>query len=130
MTRRTISTASAPRTGLPYSQAIAYGNMVFVSGQVAVDPATGQPVDGDIRLQTRRVLDNVSAILEAAGTSLEYTLEAMCFLSDTADFAAFNEVYATYFPVDPPARTTVQTGLPAAGFKVEIRVVAGLPTGA
>jgi 2-iminobutanoate/2-iminopropanoate deaminase len=127
MTRRTISTASAPRTGFPYSQAIAYGNMVFVSGQVAVDPATGQPVDGDIRLQTRRVLDNISAILQAAGTSLEYTLEAMCFLSDTADFAAFNEVYASYFPVHPPARTTVQAALPAAGFKVEIRVVAGVP---
>jgi 2-iminobutanoate/2-iminopropanoate deaminase len=103
--------------------------MVFVSGQVAVDPQTGQPVEGDIRLQTRRVLDNISAILQAAGTTLELTLEALCFLSDAADFPAFNEVYASYFPVDPPARTTVQATLPAAGFKIEIRVVAGLPTG-
>jgi 2-iminobutanoate/2-iminopropanoate deaminase len=128
MPRRSISTSSAPRTGLPYAQAIQYGDVVYVSGQVAIDPATGQPVQGDVRVQTRRVLDNISAILQAAGTSLEYAVEAVCFLADAADFAAFNEVYASYFAVDPPARTTVQAALPLAGLKVEIRVVAGLPS--
>src|SRR5262245_24063581 len=123
--RQPVTTSDAPRTGLPYAQAIRYADLVFVSGQVAIDPATGQPVMGDIRLQTRRVLDNISSILTAAGTSLEFTLEAMCFLSDPADVPAFNEVYASYFPADPPARTTVQAGLPLEAFKVEIRVIAG-----
>jgi 2-iminobutanoate/2-iminopropanoate deaminase len=127
MIRRSVSTDAAPRTGLPYAQAIVYGDMVFVSGQVAIDSATGQPLDGDIRVQTRHILDNVGTILQAAGTSLEHTLEALCFLADASDFAAFNEVYSSYFPKDPPARTTVQAALPLAGFKVEIRVIAGLP---
>jgi 2-iminobutanoate/2-iminopropanoate deaminase len=128
MTRRSVSTSGAPRTGLPYAQAIQYGDLVYVSGQVAIDPSTGQAVEGDVRVQTRRVLDNINAILQAAGTSLEYSVEALCFLADAADFAAFNEVYASYFPDDPPARTTVQAALPLAGLKVEIRVIAGVPS--
>jgi 2-iminobutanoate/2-iminopropanoate deaminase len=129
MIRQTVSSPDAPRTGLPYAQAIRFGDLVFVSGQVAIDPATGQPVQGDIREQTRRVLDNVSAILESAGTSLPHALECLCFLSDAADFSAFNEVYASYFASDPPARTTVQAALPLEAFKVEIRVIAAVPSG-
>ncbi len=128
MPRRSVSTDSAP-SNIRYAQAIQYGDIVYVSGQVAIDPATGQAVQGDVRVQTQRVLDNISSILRAAGTSLEYTVEAMCFLADAADFPAFNEEYARYFRVDPPARTTVQVALPLAGLKVEIRVIAGVPTG-
>ena len=125
--REIVSTDRGPRTGLPYSQAVRHGDLVFVAGQVAIDPATGQVVAGDVRAQTRRVLDNVQAILRAAGTSLDQAVEAMCFLRDIGDFAAFNEVYRTYFPHDPPARTTVQAVLPREGLLVEIRVVAGMP---
>jgi 2-iminobutanoate/2-iminopropanoate deaminase len=106
------------------------GDLVFVAGQVAIDPATGRVVEGDVRAQTRRVLDNVAAILRAAGTSLAHAVETTCFLREIGDFAAFNEAYQPYFPADPPARTTVQAGLPREGLLVEIRVVAAMPDGA
>jgi 2-iminobutanoate/2-iminopropanoate deaminase len=125
--REIISTDQGPRTGLPYSQAVRLGDLVFVAGQVAIDPATGQVVEGDVGAQTRRVLDNVQAILRAAGTSLEHAVETTCFLRDIAEFQAFNQAYAPYFPKDPPARTTVQAVLPREGLKVEIRVVAAMP---
>lgn len=125
--REIISTDRGPRTGLPYSQAVRHGDLVFVAGQVAIDPATGQVVEGDVRVQTRRVLDNVQAILRAAGSSLDHAVETMCFLRDIGDFATFNEAYRTYFPTDPPARTTVQAVLPREGLLVEIRVVAAMP---
>ncbi|MBI4010746.1 MAG: reactive intermediate/imine deaminase [Candidatus Rokubacteria bacterium] len=127
--REIISTDAGPRTGLPYSQAVRCGDFVFVAGQVAIDPATGQVVEGGVKAQTRRVLDNVQAILGAAGTSLEHAVETTCFLRDVADFPAFNEAYRGYFPKDPPARTTVQAGLPREGLLVEIRVVAAVPDG-
>lgn len=127
--REIISTDAGPRTGLPYSQAVRCGDLVFVAGQVAIDPATGQVVEGGVKAQTCRVLDNVQAILGAAGTSLEHAVETTCFLHDVADFPAFNEAYRAYFPKDPPARTTVQAGLPRAGLLVEIRVVAAMPDG-
>jgi 2-iminobutanoate/2-iminopropanoate deaminase len=125
--RQVISTDKGPRTGLPYSQGIRHGDLVFVAGQVALDPATGQVVAGGIREQTRQVLENVQAILGAAGTSLTHAVEALCLLHDIADFGAFNEVYKGFFPKDPPARTTVQAVLPRAGLLVEIRVVAAMP---
>jgi 2-iminobutanoate/2-iminopropanoate deaminase len=125
--RQVVSTDKGPRTGLPYSQAIRHGDLVFVAGQVAIDPATGQVVPGDIRAQTRQTLENVQAILQAAGTSLAHAVECLCLLHDIADFAAFNEVYKGFFPEDPPARTTVQAVLPRAGLLVEIRVVAAMP---
>ena len=115
MKRQVISTDKGPRTGLPYSQGIRHGDLVFVAGQVALDPATGQVVAGGIREQTRQVLENVEAILGAAGTSLAHAVEALCLLHDIADFGAFNEVYKGFFPKDPPARTTVQAVLPRAG---------------
>jgi 2-iminobutanoate/2-iminopropanoate deaminase len=125
--RQVISTAQGPRTGLPYSQAIRHGDLVFVAGQVALDPATGQVVEGDIRAQTRQTLENIQAILRAAGTSLAHSVECFCLLSNVGDFAAFNEVYKGFFPTDPPARTTVQAVLPRPGLLVEIRTVAAMP---
>src|SRR5262245_1986568 len=125
--RQVISTDKGPRTGLPYSQAVRHGDVVYVAGQVAIDPATGQVVEGDIRAQTRQVLENIQAILGAAGTSLAHAVECLCLLSNIGDFAAFNEVYKTFFPTDPPARTTVQAVLPRAGLLVEIRTVAAMP---
>jgi 2-iminobutanoate/2-iminopropanoate deaminase len=126
--RQVISTDSGPRTGLPYSQAIRHGDVVYVAGQVALDPATGQVVTGGIREQTQRVLQNVEAILRAAGTSLAHAIECFCLLHDIGDFAAFNEAYKGFFPKDPPARTTVQAVLPRPGLLVEIRVVAAMPS--
>jgi 2-iminobutanoate/2-iminopropanoate deaminase len=125
--RQIISTDKGPRTGLPYSQAVRHGDLVFVAGQVAIDPATGQVVEGDIRPQTRQVLENIEAILRAAGTSLAHAVECLCLLSNIGDFAAFNEVYRSFFPKDPPARTTVQAVLPRPGLLVEIRAVAAMP---
>src|SRR5262245_14246841 len=125
--RQVISTDKGPRTGLPYSQAIRHGDLVFVAGQVAIDPASGQVVEADIRAQTRQVLENIQAILGAAGTSLAHAVECLCLLSNIGDFAAFNEVYKGFFPTDPPARTTVQAVLPRAGLLVEIRTVAAMP---
>jgi 2-iminobutanoate/2-iminopropanoate deaminase len=125
--RQIISTDQGPRTGLPYSQAVRHGDLVFVAGQVALDPATGQVVEGDIRPQTRQVLENIEAILRAAGTSLAHAVECLCLLSNIGDFAAFNEVYKGFFPKDPPARTTVQAVLPRPGLLVEVRTVAAMP---
>ncbi len=127
MKRQVISTDAGPRTGLPYSQAIRHGDLVFVAGQVALDPATGRVVEGDIRDQTRQVLENIQAILRAAGTSLAHAVECLCLLSNIGDFAAFNDVYKGFFPTDPPARTTVQAVLPRPGLLVEIRAVAAMP---
>ena len=127
MKRQVISTDSGPRTGLPYSQAIRHGDLVFVAGQVALDPKTGQVVTGGIREQTQQVLQNIEAILGAAGTSLAHAVECLCLLHDIGDFAAFNEVYKGFFPKDPPARTTVQAVLPRPGLLVEIRTVAAMP---
>jgi 2-iminobutanoate/2-iminopropanoate deaminase len=125
--RQIISTDKGPRTGLPYSQAVRHGDLFFVAGQVALDPATGQVVEGDIRAQTRQTLENVEAILRAAGTSLAHAVECLCLLSNIGDFGAFNEVYRGFFPKDPPARTTVQVVLPRPGLLVEIRAVAAMP---
>jgi len=125
--RQVISTDSGPRTGLPYSQAIRHGDVVYVAGQVALDPKTGQVVAGGIREQTHQVLKNIDAILGAAGTSLGHAVECLCLLHDIGDFGAFNEVYKGFFPKDPPARTTVQAVLPRPGLLVEIRTVAAVP---
>jgi 2-iminobutanoate/2-iminopropanoate deaminase len=99
---------------------------VYTSGQVPVDPATGKLVTGDIALQTRRVLDNVGALLEAAGSGLDRVLKTTVFLTDLKDFAAMNQVYATYFQKDPPARSTVQVSALPLGAAIEIEVVASL----
>ena len=116
--------APAPFQGAPYSQAIRFGDLVFVSGQLPVHPASGKVVDGGIAAQTERVMENLNAILEAAGTSLANAVKATIFLADLADFAGMNEVYARYVGDRPPARATFQVaGLPA-GARLEIEVVA------
>jgi 2-iminobutanoate/2-iminopropanoate deaminase len=119
-----VSTPNAPKAIGPYSQAVVAGNLVFCSGQIPLDPATGQMIDGDIRAQTRRVLDNLKAVLEAAGSGLDRVVRTTIFVMDMGDFAAVNEVYGGYFGATPPARATVQVaGLPR-GARVEIDAIA------
>ena len=109
----------------PYSQAIVAGDLVFCAGQLGLDPATRQIASGDIRVQTARVLDNLSAVLEAAGSGLDRVVKTTVFLEDIAEFAAMNEVYAQRFGTHRPARSTVQVAkLPGTGGRVEIECIA------
>jgi 2-iminobutanoate/2-iminopropanoate deaminase len=118
--------APAPFQGAPYSQGIVHGDLVFVSGQLGVDPESGEVVEGGIGPQTERVLQNVSAVLAAAGSSLVNVLNVSIFLVDLGDFAAMNEVYAKHVGPDFPARATVQIGALPSGALIEIAVVAAL----
>lgn len=122
---KTIQTAKAPQAIGPYSQAVVAGNMVFTAGQIPLDPETMELVGGnDVAAQTERVLENVKAILEAAGASLQSVVKTTVFLADMNDFAAMNAVYARYFGDHRPARSTVQAaGLPK-NVKVEIDTIA------
>ena len=124
--REAVSTASAPKAIGPYSQAIRAGSLVFVSGQIPIDPATGNLVEGDIQTQTRRVFDNLGEILKAAGASFEHVVRTTVYLADMNDFAAMNEVYATYFGSPAPARATVQAARLPRDAQVEIDVIASL----
>jgi len=119
-----IQTDRAPQAIGPYSQAIKANGFVFASGQIPLDPVTMQLVEGGIREQTERVLTNASAVLEAAGSSLERAVKTTVFLADMNDFAAMNEVYATFFGEARPARSTVQAARLPRDVKVEIEVVA------
>jgi 2-iminobutanoate/2-iminopropanoate deaminase len=122
--RQIISTPDAPHALASYSQAVRVGDTIFTSGQIGLDPATGEMVPGGVEEQTRRILDNIRTVLEASGSGLDRVVKATCFLADIADFAAFNDVYAAYFPADPPARSTFAVaGLPR-GARVEIETVA------
>jgi 2-iminobutanoate/2-iminopropanoate deaminase len=127
MSRRTISTAEAPKAIGPYAQAVvvAAGRLVFCSGQIPIDPKTGEMVGaGDVRVQTARVLDNLRAVLEASGSAFDEVVKTTIFLADLQDFAAVNEVYARYFSQLLPARSTIQAaGLPK-GALVEIEAIA------
>jgi 2-iminobutanoate/2-iminopropanoate deaminase len=128
MTKRAVLKSTVPGTGLPYAQAIRVGDLVFVAGQVALDPATGNALQGDVSAQTERVIENIKVILENAGTSLAHAVENICFLADVKhDFAAFNAVYGRYFDTNGPTRTTVQAVLPRDGLLVEIRCLAVMP---
>jgi 2-iminobutanoate/2-iminopropanoate deaminase len=124
--KRVVKTTEGPAPQAPYSQAIVANGFVFVSGQGPIDPKTGKIVLGDIRNQTKLVLDNIKTILEAAGSSLDRAVKCSVFLKDINDFAAMNEVYKTYFKENPPARTTVQAGDIFAGIGVEIDCIATL----
>lgn len=125
MTDKTIiSTPNAPKAIGPYSQAVTANGFVYASGQIPVDPSTGQLVADEIQTQTRQSLENVKAVLEAAGSDLSLVLKATVFLKDMADFAAMNAVYAEYFPNNPPARSTVQVAKLPLDARVEIEVVA------
>ena len=118
-----IYTENAPAAIGPYSQAVVTGNLIFTSGQIALDPATGVLVDGGIKAQTHRVCKNLEAVLEAAGSSLNGAVKTVCFLSDMADFAAFNEIYAEYF-TEKPARSCVAVKELPKGALVEIEAIA------
>ncbi|MDQ3962561.1 MAG: RidA family protein [Actinomycetota bacterium] len=124
MTKRVISTEKAPAAVGAYSQAVAANGLIFCSGQVALDPASGEFVDGSVGDQTRACMNNLSAVLEAAGSSLESVVKVTIFLTDIDDFAEVNEAYGSFFNADPPARATVGVaGLPK-GAKVEVECVA------
>jgi 2-iminobutanoate/2-iminopropanoate deaminase len=122
--RQAISTLSAPKAIGPYSQAIRAGSLLFVSGQVPIDPETGYLVDGDIAAQTHRVFQNISHILRAAGASFDHVVRTTVFLADMNDFAVVNEVYATYFSAPEPARATVQVSRLPKDSRIEIDVIA------
>ena len=119
-----VSTSDAPAAIGPYSQAIAAGPFLFLSGQIPLDPSTGQVVAGDITAQTHQVLKNLGAILSAAGRSYEHVVKTTVYLSDMSEFAAMNAVYATYFPAPFPARATVQAARLPRDVKVEIDLIA------
>ncbi|HET7439905.1 MAG TPA: RidA family protein [Terriglobales bacterium] len=122
--KQVISTKDGPQAIGPYSQAIKANGFVFVSGQVAFDPATQQIVEGDIAAQTERTIRNLSGILKAAGSGLEKVVRATVFLKNMGDFAAMNEVYGRYFTSSPPARSTVEVARLPRDVLVEIDVIA------
>ena len=125
MDRQAIATSAAPNAVGPYSQAIAAGDFLFCSGQVHLDPASGTLVEGDIATQTARVLDNLAAVLAAAGRSMADVIKTTVFLVDIGDFAAMNEVYGRYMPDPPPARSTIGVAALPKGARVEIELIAG-----
>jgi 2-iminobutanoate/2-iminopropanoate deaminase len=123
--KKIISTDKAPAAIGPYSQAVQFGNLLFVSGQIALDPKTGQLVEGDIEAQTRQVLDNVKAIIEGAGLTLQNVLKCSCFLNNMENFAKFNSVYDSYFKQSLPARETVEVARLPKDVLVEVSAICG-----
>ena len=121
--RKSVSTPNAPAAIGPYSQAILCGNMLYTSGQIPLDPATGTVVGDNIRDQAEQVMKNLGAVLAAGGSSFENAIKTTCFLADMGDFAVFNEVYATYFTTNP-ARSCVAVKTLPKGVLVEVEVVA------
>ncbi len=119
-----VTAAGAPKPQGPYSHAVKAGEFVYVSGQAALDPRTSKPIGGTVAEETRLTIENIKAILEAAGATLADVVKCAVFLADIRDFAAMNAVYAEYFGDAKPARTTVQACLPAASLKVEIDCIA------
>ena len=122
--RTIISTSNAPKAIGPYSQAVGAEGLVFVSGQIAIDPATQQVISGDVAAQTDRILKNLSAILEAGGSGLDMVVRSTVFLKNMSDFAAMNEAYGKYFSAAPPARSTVEVARLPKDVLVEIDVIA------
>ena len=122
--RQAVSSPSAPKAIGPYSQAIRAGSLLFVSGQVPIDPATGHIINGDIAAQTHRVFQNIGEILKAGGASFDHVVRTTVFLADMNDFAAMNEAYGTYFTAPAPARATVQVSRLPKDARVEIDVIA------
>ncbi|MEK7328913.1 MAG: RidA family protein [Chloroflexota bacterium] len=124
MNRNVIHTDDAPKAIGPYSQAIRVGDLVYTAGQVSIVPATGDLIAGDIEAQTRQALNNLKAVLEAAGSGLDKVVKTTVFMTDLGDFARMNAVYAEFFPAQPPARSTVQVAALPKGAMVEIECVA------
>jgi 2-iminobutanoate/2-iminopropanoate deaminase len=125
MTRTPVQTNAAPKAIGPYSQAIAAGELLFCSGQIPLDPTSGDMVGaGDARAETKRVMENLGKVLEAGGASLDTVVKTTIFLVDLADFAYVNEVYGSYFKSAPPARSTIQVAALPKGARVEIEAIA------
>lgn len=124
MNRQIVNTDQAPSAVGPYSQATINEKMIFTAGQIPIDPATGKLVTGDIGVQTRRVLDNLRAVVEAGGGSLGSVMKTTVFLQDMGEFAEMNAVYGEYFPENPPARSTIEVAALPLGALVEIEAVA------
>ena len=124
--RDAVSTDAAPKAIGPYSQAVRAGGFLFVSGQVPLDPSTGQLVEGGIEAQTRRVMDNLAAVLAAAGASMANVVRSTIYLTDLADFVTVNEIYGSCFDAPAPARATVQVARLPRDARVEIDVIAHL----
>jgi 2-iminobutanoate/2-iminopropanoate deaminase len=124
--KKVISTPHAPQAIGPYSQAIVANGLAFLSGQIPLDPATGALIDGPIEAQTKRVLENLKAVLEASGSSLELVLKTTVYLKDMGEFAAMNDVYARYFSANPPARATVEAARLPRDVRVEIDCIAAI----
>ena len=124
MANQIVSTDKAPKAIGPYSQAVAAGELIFTSGQIPLDPKSQQMVEGDIRAQTERVMENLAAVLEAAGVGFAQVVKATIFVVDLGDFAAVNEVYGKRFHSHPPARSTVQVAALPKGARVEIDLIA------
>jgi 2-iminobutanoate/2-iminopropanoate deaminase len=127
--KKIISTSEAPGAIGPYSQAVRSGRFLFCSGQIPLDPKSGQIISGDIAAQTRRVLDNIAAVLRAEGLTFDNVVKTTVFLTDLGDFQTVNEIYGSYFKQDPPARSTVQVSALPKGAKVEIEVIAAADNG-
>jgi len=122
--KEVISTGQAPRAIGPYSQAIRANGFVFLSGQVAFDPATGYIVEGGVTYQTARIMENLKAVLEAAGSSLDQVVKTTVYLKSMDDFGKMNEIYGRYFPKDPPARSTIEVARLPRDVRVEIDIIA------
>jgi 2-iminobutanoate/2-iminopropanoate deaminase len=122
--RKAIMTEKAPKPIGPYSQAVTEGDFIFLAGQGCINPVTGKMELGDVRSETKRTFENIRAILEAAGSSLDDVMKCNLYLRDINDFAAMNEVYATFFAAPFPARTTIQAGALPGGIAVEIECIA------
>jgi 2-iminobutanoate/2-iminopropanoate deaminase len=124
--KQIILTEGAPAPVGPYAQAVRVGELIFVSGQIPLDPSTGAMITGDVTAQTRRVMDNLDAVLKMAGSSFDQVVKATVYLLDLGEFAAMNATYATYFGHEPPARATVQVAALPRGARVEIDLIAHL----
>jgi 2-iminobutanoate/2-iminopropanoate deaminase len=124
MAKKVIQTEKAPQAIGPYSQAIQAGNFLFLSGQIPLDPKTGELVKGDIRKQTQQVLENIKGVLESQGLGMENVVKVTIFLRDIGNFNQVNEVYATYFPSSPPARSTVEVAKLPRDANIEIEAIA------
>jgi 2-iminobutanoate/2-iminopropanoate deaminase len=122
--KKIISTDEAPGAIGPYSQGVRSGNFVFCSGQIALDPKSGQIVAGDVAVQTRRVMDNIAAILRAEGLTFDHIVKTTIFLTNLGDFQTVNDIYGSYFKEDPPARSTVQVAALPKNVDVEVEVIA------
>ena len=128
MAKRIIKTEQAPPAIGPYSQAVITNGFIFAAGQLPLDPRTGQLVQGDARIQTKRVMENLKAVLEAAGSSMDRVVKTTVFLVNLNDFGAMNEIYGEYFREEPPARSTVQVAKLPREAVVEIEVIALAPS--